>query len=319
MARTSRYTCLWSVLLPLVVCGCGTTRVTDTQRTATEQLLVSNAVDQTVSQMDFRYLSGKPVFFDPQYLDGTVDRGYVVSSLRQHLLACGCMLQEDRNKATYVVEARSGGVGTDRNAVLIGVPQMNVPALVPGQPSAIPEIPLAKKTDQKGIAKIAVFAYNRQTGRPVWQSGTVQASSSARDTWFLGIGPLQQGTVRDRAEFAGSPLGLPSLGEEVNPAAKDPVVPVNHAANWPEPPVKPTLPTGEGMVKRFLALSGIPSLSATSTALGPPKPAAAPTPPPTATVTAPPPVTAPTPNAGGQAETEPAKVLISAFGVKPDG
>jgi hypothetical protein len=128
----------WPLLVLLAVVGCGTTRITDTQRTATEQLLVSNAVDQTVSQMDFRHLSGKMVYFDPQYLDGTVDRGYVVSSLRQHLLACGCVLQEDRNKATYVVEARSGGVGTDRHAVMIGVPQMNVPTLVPGQPSSIP-------------------------------------------------------------------------------------------------------------------------------------------------------------------------------------
>src|SRR5205823_12442541 len=76
--------------------GCGTTRVSDTQRTATEQLLVSNAVDQAVSQLDFRILAGKPVYFDPQYLAGSIDRGYVVSSLRQHLLASGCILQEEQ-------------------------------------------------------------------------------------------------------------------------------------------------------------------------------------------------------------------------------
>src|SRR5712671_5800920 len=87
--------------------GCGTTRMTDTQRTATEQLLISNAVDKAVTQLDFRPLSGKPVFFDAQYLDNTVDKGYVTSSLRQQLLANGCVLQEDRTKATYVIEARA--------------------------------------------------------------------------------------------------------------------------------------------------------------------------------------------------------------------
>jgi len=97
--------------------------MTDTLRTATEQLLVSNAIDQAVSEMDFRALSGKTVFFDPQFLDGTVDRGYLVSSIRQQLLACGCLLQDDRTKADYVVEVRSGGVGTDRHALLVGVPQ----------------------------------------------------------------------------------------------------------------------------------------------------------------------------------------------------
>src|SRR5882762_6776120 len=94
--------------------GCGTTRMTDTQRTATEQLLISNAVYQAVSHLDFSTLAGKLVYFDPQYLDNTVDSGYVVSSLRQRLLASGCILQEDRSKATYIVEVRSGCVGTDR-------------------------------------------------------------------------------------------------------------------------------------------------------------------------------------------------------------
>ena len=42
--------------------------MTDTQRTATEQLLISNAVDQAVSHLDFRKLSGQPVYLDAQYL-----------------------------------------------------------------------------------------------------------------------------------------------------------------------------------------------------------------------------------------------------------
>ena len=113
---------LWMVLaLCGLAAGCGTTRVTDTQRCATEQLLVSNAIDQVVSQFDFRALAGKPVYFDPQYLDGAVDKGYLISSLRQHLLANGCILQEDRAKATYVVEARTGAIGTDRTRPDFGV------------------------------------------------------------------------------------------------------------------------------------------------------------------------------------------------------
>ena len=223
-------------LCPLV--GCGTTRVTDTQRTATEQLLVSDAVDQAVSQLDFRSLSGKPVYFDPQYLEGTVDRGYVISSLRQQLLSSGAILIEDRTKAIYVVEARAGGVGTDRHSLLLGVPQMNVPTLLPGQPYQIPEIPLAKKTDQKGVAKIGVFAYNRLTGRPVWQSGIVHAASSARDTWVLGLGPFQRGTIRDGTEFAGQALEFSLMSDKaVDDGA--PAVPVTQSASWSEPPWKP--------------------------------------------------------------------------------
>jgi hypothetical protein len=225
--------------------GCGTTRVSDTQRTATEQLLVSNAVDQAVSQLDFRILAGKPIYFDAQYLAGSIDRGYVVSSLRQHLLASGCILQEDRSQATYVVEARSGGIGTDRHQVLIGVPEMNVPSLLPGQPTLIPEIPLAKRTDQKGVAKLAVFAYNRRTGRPVWQSGVVRMVSTSKDTWLLGAGPFRQGTIGDGTEFAGEPLRIPQIpfpllgGKAPGSMQPPPAIEVTRAASWTEPPQDP--------------------------------------------------------------------------------
>lgn len=218
------------------VVGCGTTRVTDTTRTATEQLLVSNAIDQSVSQLDFRMLSGQKVFFDPQYLDGCVDKGYVASSLRQHLLACGCVLQEDRAKATFVVEARAGGVGTDRHQLLFGVPQMNLPALMPGQPSMIPEIPFAKRTDQLGFAKLAVFAYNRVTGDPVWQSGVVQNQSTSKDTWVLGAGPFRRGTIGENFEIAGKELSIPLLvgREPAGAPSKAPVVSVTQPATFRE-------------------------------------------------------------------------------------
>jgi hypothetical protein len=183
------------LLATSLLSGCGITRSTDTARAATEQLLVSSAIDQTVSRMDFRLLNGQKVFFDPQYLDGTVDKGYLISSIRQHLLACGALLQEDRTRSMVVVEARAGGVGTDRSSLLIGVPQITMPVVIPGAPSSIPELPLAKRTDQSGVAKVAVFAYNRLTGERLWQSGALEGSATSKDLWVCGAGPFQTGTV----------------------------------------------------------------------------------------------------------------------------
>lgn len=245
--------------MALLLTGCGTTRVTDTTRTATEQLVVSDAVDQAVSRLDFRMLAGKPVFFDPQYLDGTVDKGYVVSTIRQQLLASGCLLLEDRAKATYVVEARAGGVGTDRNSVLVGVPQMAVPTLVPGQMFQIPEIPLAKKTDQKGVAKLAVFAYNRVSGRPVYQSGVVQASSVAKDTWLLGAGPFQGGTIRDGMEFAGEEIAIPLLHDKEETKDAQRLVSVTEQAAWAEP--QPSKAQIQSAIQLARLLQGPASLS----------------------------------------------------------
>jgi hypothetical protein len=273
-------------------------------------------------------------------LENVADRGYLVSSLRQQLLACGCILQEDRTKAIYVVEVRSGGAGTDRHSLLIGVPQMTVPTFVPGQPSQIPEIPLAKKTDQQGVSKIAVFAYNRVTGQRLWQSGTVEAISTARDTWVLGAGPFRKGTILQGTEFAGEQLPIPTLGERTDHDldARSTVIPVTAASLWPEPPISHQRLTAFSLPVAGGGLSPVLDVLFQSVLTGPapshdpvrkavsntndglfakkendslPVAAASVVPKPTSTPAAP-------ANVGGQAETEPPRVLSSGWGFRPD-
>lgn len=220
------------LFLCLATTGCGTTRMTDTQRAASEMLLVSQAIDNAVAQLDFTPLQSKAIFLDTQYLDGTVDKGYLISSLRQHLLESGALIQEDRLKSTYVVEPRSGAVGTDKHSLLIGSPQVTLPSITPVPITSIPEIALVKKTDQKGVAKIAVFAYNRQTGRALWQSGTVEANSTLKDTWVFGAGPFSRGSIRKETELAGEPLPkvpLPFPFTESKPEEPDPATDVTQA------------------------------------------------------------------------------------------
>lgn len=221
----------------LLTAGCGTMRTSDTARTATEQLLISYSIDNSVSRLDFHMLAGKRVFFDAQYLDGITDKGYLISSLRQQLLAGGCLLQEERKNATYVVEARAGSIGTDDNGMLIGVPQTSIPSVMPGIPGMmIPEVALAKKSNRRAVAKVAVFAYNRVSGEPIWQSGVVQATSRERNSWLCGAGPFQRGSLHRGTEFDEQRIVLPGLdrpGSEPNSA----VVRVTDPAIWKSGPL----------------------------------------------------------------------------------
>lgn len=245
---------LWlGTVVLLALSGCGTTRSSDTARTATEQLLISHAIDEAVSQLDCTHLHDKKVFLDAQFLDGTVDKGYLISSLRQHLLAAHCLLQEERAKATYVIEVRSGAIGTDRHALLVGVPAMTLPTVLPGQPSQIPEIPFIKKSDAHGVAKIAVFAYNRLTGERVWQSGMLEAQSDAKDSWIVGLGPFRAGNLKSRTELAGEQLAFPliSTESESDRTANWFALPVTSGAAWQETRVQPPKwsPLMEGMAR----------------------------------------------------------------------
>src|SRR5262245_16148950 len=215
------------LVLAFILLGCGTTRQTDSKRAGSEMLLVSQAVDHAVGQIDFSALSGKTVYFEDKFLDGGADEGYLVSSLRQALLAHGALLKEKKADAAYIVEARTGGLGTDRHSLLVGTPAITLPSLTAIPITSIPEIALMKKSDQRGVAKVAVFAYHRETGKALWASGVVEAGSSLKDTWVFGAGPFSRGTIRQAPELAGEPLPrIPLTLLNGAPPTEAPVVPV---------------------------------------------------------------------------------------------
>jgi hypothetical protein len=209
--------------LLLALAGCGTTRWTDTKRTATEQMLISDAIDRAVSRIDFRILAGKDIFLDTAYLGETVDKEYLTSTLRQQMVSSGCILKEKREQASFIVEARAGTVGTDRHDLLYGMPSISLPTFsapvagAPVMPNSLPEMALARRTDQQAMAKIAVFAYHRETGAPVWQSGADVVASKARDLWVFGAGPFQKGTIYDHTQFAGDDLHVPLVADQTSP------------------------------------------------------------------------------------------------------
>lgn len=212
----------WPLLLMLVASGpgCGSTKMTNTPRTGTEQLLLTHAWDRAVQQVDLRPLTGVPVFLDTANVQ-TVDQGWIVSSLRQALLSQGVLLREKKEDAQWIVEARVGAYGTDESNLLVGVPATTIPATIPGIPAGnIPEIPLAKRSKQKAVSKLALFAYDRASGQLVWSSGTVLGTSDNKSVHIGTIGPIESGSLRQGAEFAGMTIPLTATPEAgTGPAA----------------------------------------------------------------------------------------------------
>ena len=213
LARTRLRLIAICSLIPVIACysGCGTT----INRVATEQLLLSDAVDDAVNQIDFSHFRGQRCYLDTSYLKqnqktGIINTEYVVSSLRQQVVTAGALLQERRADADIVIEPRVGALGTDGHEIVYGVPQggsiAGAATALSGSPlalPAIPEIALGKNDSQSGIAKLSVFAYDQVTRQPLWQSGIAKAETTSNNTWVLGAGPFQKGTVYEGLRFAG--------------------------------------------------------------------------------------------------------------------
>ena len=95
--------CFCWMLICIAAAGCSSTKQSNTARTAREQLLVSGAIDQSLSKVDFSSLNGQKVYLEEKYLECT-DKGYLVSSIRHRAMYNGARIVGKPEDADIVLE-----------------------------------------------------------------------------------------------------------------------------------------------------------------------------------------------------------------------
>jgi len=181
---------LLAILQTALLSGCATIKRSDTARTGLEQLLISSAIDRSLSGIDWSPIRGAPVFVETKYLD-CVDKNYVIVAVHQRLLANGCTLVEKAEDSAVTVELGSGAVGTDHLESYLGIPEISLPA----SQIALPKLAIFTRDKSNGTAKLAVFAYDTKSKLPVINAGTTLARSDHSDWSVLGLGPVVSGSV----------------------------------------------------------------------------------------------------------------------------
>lgn len=167
---TSRFATLVAFTLAILALGaCTTIRETSPQRTATEQLLISTAVDRAIERVNLKIPEGAKVFVDAEQLEGS-DGKYAAGAMKDRLLQRGAHLVAERDKAEAVVEVRAGALSIDDKQMLVGTDSFDVPIPLAGQ-AKIPEIALYKEKERLGVAKIAAFGYSATDGKLIDASG----------------------------------------------------------------------------------------------------------------------------------------------------
>ena len=174
----------------LFTVGCASTKTSNTVRTAKEQMLLSNAVDQSLDKVDFTPMYNQKVFLDDKYLE-CIDKPYVLGSVRHRIMRAGGELMPAVDDAEIVMEIRSGGVGTDSSESFIGTPEIALPGML-----TIPEIRLAERKSQFGYAKIGMVIFDAKTRRVLGDGGIAMAQSDDDNWTVFGVGPVQRGSLR---------------------------------------------------------------------------------------------------------------------------
>jgi hypothetical protein len=174
--------------------GCTTITMTEPPQTATEQLLVTTAIDDAVAKMNVSSLApGSKIFVDTSFFDGLGrDRTilfpkYAMGAVRERLLRAGALLTDNRQTADIIVELRTGGQSVDHNSLFVGIPSITVP--IPPTftaPFTTPELALFKRDRKTGVAKLEIVAYRRGSGAFTGASGaSVGASNHTEYTLLL--------------------------------------------------------------------------------------------------------------------------------------
>ena len=176
--------------------GCSNTTTSNTARTAKEQMLLSNAVDQSLDKVDFTPLYGQSVFIEEKYLD-CIDKSYVVGSIRHRVLRAGGSIAPAADGADVVMEIRSGGVGTDTSDSYVGIPEITLPGML-----TLPEVRLTQKKSQFGYSKLGLVLYDAKNKSVLGDGGMSMAQADDSNWYAFGMNVYQGGSLKKDVEVA---------------------------------------------------------------------------------------------------------------------
>jgi hypothetical protein len=156
--------------------------------------LISNAIDDSLSHVDFSAFAGHSVFLEEKYID-SVDKNYTVASIRHRLMMQGVSIADKKEDSEICLEVRSGGIGTDSSKMFLGIPEVAVPGMV-----TLPELRFITKESQDAAAKIGIVAYHTKSGQILGEGGVSLAQSDRNNWYVLGVGPYQNGSLKKDIE-----------------------------------------------------------------------------------------------------------------------
>ena len=145
------------VVAAIALAGCGVTKITLTERSAVEQLLLVRSIDRAVARLDTTPLLGRHVSLELYALtrDQWFAREYVMARLQER----GVSFVADSAKADMQLKVFASALGVDRGETFLGIPAFTAPVLT----VTIPEIALFKWVRNRGHTEVQTFIYDPRT------------------------------------------------------------------------------------------------------------------------------------------------------------
>jgi len=134
--------------------GCSSRLVTNTSRSAIEQMLLTGAVDKALKKFSLAEVKGAKVYLDFSNL-AAADAPYIKTAARARFSELGATLVDKGEEAELIAEIACGALGTEFKTSIVGLP----PLPVPNSPIPLPEASVYKSSERTGIVKILIFVH----------------------------------------------------------------------------------------------------------------------------------------------------------------
>lgn len=157
-----------SILLMGLLSACSTTqKVTSSARTATEQLLLSEAISRSLSkQIDSPLPMPKGAIIKLDVTGLTPDKDMVKGVVATWLGLLGYTVQDGAEKATHRINVVVDSLGSETGNTFFGIPPIQGSFI----PISLPELALFKADLQSGYARFHLDVFEMPSGRFITSS-----------------------------------------------------------------------------------------------------------------------------------------------------
>ena len=201
-ARPTRFAEVFVILLAAcLLSACAPTRDTSKSlRSATEQLLLSQAVERSLEEVTVPMLKDATVALEVAGL--TSDQFYVRDAVAAHLAGkVGAKIRSHQADAKYLVRVMVQALGTELDQSFFGMPQVEGGLI----PIALPELPLYKFVRQVGYVRYALHVYDIATGQLALATPWFTKTAASRQYTVLFFFTFRTSTLIDPPELSKVP------------------------------------------------------------------------------------------------------------------
>lgn len=171
------------VLAIAALTGCTTSgRLTDTPRTATEQMLLDQSLSRTIEHARINIPAGRTVAIETYGLspDTVPDKTFVQAGVTRWLGKQGLLIPDDK-KEQYLLRVIIHSFGTNSNDFFFGIPPIGASLF----PIALPELAFYKSNTQAAFARFTIDIYERASGKYLGSTPTYEGHTYVRGTTAL--------------------------------------------------------------------------------------------------------------------------------------